>query len=318
MDKTPTDDAARALAATYIRQQVKQLARWLDKLPEPKSHKPVHKVRVATRRLKAAFAMLGKCFDPDDVHTWNQRFKKLRKALGPARDVDVQIKFLRGVLKNASKDHRPGVKLLLSESRKQREQHQPNVSKAARKLKKSGVVREVDRRMNNARKGWDKEDPLLSEAVFLLCREALTERLEALMEKDHVLDDPEDHHGHHQMRIAAKHLRYTCEIAHLAMGDPVVPVQDAAEHMQDLLGEVHDCDVWVDHLQELLAGEGPTLDATTRPGVEMLSADRREHREEMFRQAREFWKKVLDQGRPDCLRGYLHRDPAEVVSTVHI
>jgi CHAD domain-containing protein len=262
--------------------------------------------------------MLGECFDPDDVHAWGRQLKELRKGLGPARDCDVQIKFLKGVRKDTSQRDQPGVDLLLKESKKQRKQLQSAVSKAAEKLRKSGTLKDVDRRMKDALSEWGNNHPLLTEPVFLRCRDAIKQRLDALMEKDHVLKDPEDHEGHHQMRIAAKHLRYTFEIARPALGDPVAPMQDAAEHMQDLLGEVHDCDVWVDHLQELLAGEGPTLDETTRPGVEMLSNDRREHREEMFEQARTFWARVLDEGRPDCLRGYLHRDPAEVVPAVNV
>ena len=56
----------------------------------------------------------------------------------------------------------------------------------------------------------------------------------------------------HDMRIAAKRLRYILEIAHPCFGEyarsAVKPVKD----LQDLLGEIHDCDVQGEEVRELL------------------------------------------------------------------
>ncbi len=318
MDKLPIDDATRALAARYIGKQVKQLRKRLGDLPDPASPKPVHKARVATRRLKAALAMLGEAFDPDDVHRWGEKLRKLRKRLGPVRDCDVQIRFLRTMRKKASRRDRPGVELLLEESRKQRRQQQPKVAKTARMLGASGVLEEIRRRMKRARKAFDDDRPLLTETLLLRCRDAIIHRLDALTDKAHVLENSDDHHGHHQMRIAAKHLRYTLEIAREGLGDVVAPMQDAAEQMQDILGDVHDCDVWVDHLQELLAGDGTSMDETTRPGVEMLSAERREHRRKRFAEMRALWATIREKNIEGELRMFLQRDPAEVADDLHV
>ncbi|MFW5732500.1 MAG: CHAD domain-containing protein [Planctomycetota bacterium] len=318
MDKLPIDDATRALAARYIRKQVNQLRKRLGDLPDPPSPKPVHKARVATRRLKAALAMLGEAFDPDDVHRWDEELKVLRKRLGPARDCDVQIRFLRTTRKKASRRDRPGVELLLEESRKQRRRQQPKVAKAARALQKSGVLDEMKRRMKRVQEAFDDDGPLLTETVFLRCRDAILHRLDALTDKAYVLEDADDHHGHHQMRIAAKHLRYTLEIARGGLGDVVAPMQEAAEQVQDILGDIHDCDVWVDHLQELLSGDGTALDEATRPGVEMLSAERREHRRERFAEMRALWATIREENIEGELRMFLQRDPAELVDDLHV
>jgi CHAD domain-containing protein len=318
MDRLPTDDATRALAARYIRAQIRQLDKRLDNLPDPSSLKPVHKARVATRRLKAAFVMLGEAFDPDDVDRWGKALKKLRKSLGPARDCDVQIRFLRTMRKTASKRDRPGVDLLLTESRKRRRRLQPRVTKAATALRSSGVLKEMKRRMKRAQRDFNDERPLLTETLFLRCREAIVHQLDSLDDKAPVLNDADDHPGHHQMRIAAKHLRYTLEIAQEALGQAVQPMREAAERVQDILGDVHDCDVWVDHLQELLAGEGPTLNAETRPGVEMLREERREHRRRRFAEMRSLWADLREENVEGELRMFLQRDPAEVARDVHV
>ena len=57
---------------------------------------------------------------------------------------------------------------------------------------------------------------------------------------------------HHQMRICAKKLRYTME--HFA---PLYPNELAGEierikAFQDVLGEMHECDVWIDYIPKFI------------------------------------------------------------------
>ena len=49
----------------------------------------------------------------------------------------------------------------------------------------------------------------------------------------------------HDMRIAAKRLRYVLEIAEPALGPAARDGAKAARKLQELLGEIHDCDVQV-------------------------------------------------------------------------
>jgi CHAD domain-containing protein len=47
----------------------------------------------------------------------------------------------------------------------------------------------------------------------------------------------------HDMRIAAKRLRYILEISGFCFGAPGRRAEAAARELQDVLGEIHDCDV---------------------------------------------------------------------------
>lgn len=47
----------------------------------------------------------------------------------------------------------------------------------------------------------------------------------------------------HDMRIAAKRLRYVLETTEFCFGRPAESARDAAKQLQDVLGELHDCDV---------------------------------------------------------------------------
>ena len=58
----------------------------------------------------------------------------------------------------------------------------------------------------------------------------------------------------HDMRIACKRLRYLLEIFGIAFGDRPRAVQlDQIAELQDLLGDIHDCDVQIPMLEEHLA-----------------------------------------------------------------
>ena len=56
------DSGYRLLAARYIRRQVRQLAEQLDGVRAAEDIEFVHRARVATRRLRAALRLFGKCF----------------------------------------------------------------------------------------------------------------------------------------------------------------------------------------------------------------------------------------------------------------
>ncbi len=86
--------------------------------------------------------------------------------------------------------------------------------------------------------------------------------------------DPEEVVALHDMRIAAKRLRYILEITHPAFGPYAQAAVRYVKDLQDLLGELHDCDVQAPEvaafLEELVeadaaalverAGDAPDLD----------------------------------------------------------
>lgn len=64
--------------------------------------------------------------------------------------------------------------------------------------------------------------------------------------------DPREIDALHDMRIAAKRLRYALEIFGDLYGPYAVKAAKRAKEVQDLLGEIHDCDVLLPRVQALL------------------------------------------------------------------
>ena len=55
----------------------------------------IHRMRVASRRLRAALPLFAGCFPKKEYKHWENEIKQITRSLGRARDLDVQIAFLR-------------------------------------------------------------------------------------------------------------------------------------------------------------------------------------------------------------------------------
>ncbi len=77
-------------------------------------------------------------------------------------------------------------------------------------------------------------------------------RLQELLELGDAIYVPSDGAKLHDLRIAAKRLRYAIELFAAAWNDETLPFAKSVSKLQSYLGEVHDCDVWTEKLSERL------------------------------------------------------------------
>ena len=124
--------------------------------------------------------------------------------------------------------------------------------------------------------------------------------------------EPGDIDAQHDMRIAAKRLRYVLESTEFCLGRPAQTARRRARDLQDVLGELHDCDVMLPrvetHLAELReadaavvrkrAGRASDIDPrlaarashrTSYRGLEILIVYLQARRDLLFDRFREFW-----------------------------
>lgn len=78
---------------------------------------PVHDMRVATRRLRAALEIFEPCFPPKRHRKALKRVKALADALGERRDRDVAIEFLEKFASDAAPSDRAALATLVEELR---------------------------------------------------------------------------------------------------------------------------------------------------------------------------------------------------------
>ena len=65
----------------------------------------------------------------------------------------------------------------------------------------------------------------------------------------------------HDMRIAAKRLRYVLELIGFCLGDVGAEAQARARELQEVLGDIHDCDVMLERIAASHAREPAGFDA---------------------------------------------------------
>ena len=303
----PVDDSYRLLAAQYLRQQARALRQQVDGTRKAEDVECLHQARVASRRLRSGLRMFGGVFGRKKRRKWRRSIRRLTRGLGAARDRDVQMILLEDVLACLSDEAaRAGIERLLLRTGRQREALQRKVVKALDRLDRSGVLKDIRSTTKAMISDLKAEGVTIqSPLVFLRAERMILRRLEKLLTYQDCLDDPADKPRHHAMRIVTKRLRYTMEICGPVYEGALDEAIQAAKDLQTALGEVHDCDVWMDRLPAFAEAErGRTREyfgdggpyERLRAGIEYLQADRRRRRDEAFADAAEQWRRIAGRG----------------------
>lgn len=258
----------------------------------------VHRARVASRRLRAALPLFQKCFPPKKSKRWLKEIRKVTRALGEARDTDVQLVRLRefhACLSEAR--HKAGIRRLILRLEQKRMLLQEPVTGAVRRLEKSGVIEEMGKHfLSFDRQG--KDAPQGSAALYQLSTRSIQDRLDKFLAFDSITAQPEKIEELHQMRIAAKRLRYTIEVFAPLYNSRIKPHLNAVKEAQEILGEIHDCDVWAEALPRFIEEERRrTIDywgsakpmSRIIPGIQILNEDRHKARWEQYALFQEKW-----------------------------
>jgi CHAD domain-containing protein len=96
---------------------------------------------------------------------------------------------------------------------------------------------------------------------------------------DHALA-PDAGPAQHDMRIAAKRLRYALEIVGPCIGEEAKAARDAVKRLQSVLGDLHDCDLMLPKVES----------------IGSLAAILRDRRERLFHDFVELWQAEASKG----------------------
>lgn len=288
----------------------------------------IHRMRVASRRLRAALPIFAECFGKAAYRRWRREIREVTRALGAARDADVQIAFLRSYLATVPAEGAPrfglhfsaetggaailaaplrtGVECLLLRLLQRRAALQPAVAAAMDDLEAAGTAGAIAAACRERMAGADVRSAYAFEQAFVhisLC-------LDDLFSHAASVADPAAEKEHHAMRIAAKRLRYTMEtFAPLYPGELKSEIA-ALKKLQDYLGDIHDCDVWAAFLPGFLEEERERCRtyfghegamAAIEPGILRLREERMARRRALFDDFAAYWADLGRSGSWDGL-----------------
>jgi hypothetical protein len=94
-----------------------------------------------------------------------------------------------------------------------------------------------------------------------MSREVILGRLKELEKLSNRLFNPFEVETLHEMRIAAKRLRYAIELFQSCWGHSIATYAKRAARVQTALGDLHDCDVWIENIGKQINNARKNKDA---------------------------------------------------------
>ena len=233
----------------------------------------VHKTRVTSRRLRTALTLFSFCFPKKQFKTWQKEIKKVTRLLGEARDLDVQITFIQQYIKKQKAPiEKDTLNLLLKDHKAQRKRKQTFVEKGLDELKAtntiSDFIKSAEQTISNLKKNtFDSKSVLKRAHLQISCR------IDDFLSMEPYVHQANKKTEHHQMRIYAKKLRYTMECFAPLFKNKLEKEIKNMKAFQDLLGEMHDSDVWIDYIPKFKEKIQNKLETTKKLNSANLNRD---------------------------------------------
>ena len=271
----------------------------------------IHRARVASRRLRAALPLVTDCLPGKNAARGTRQIRDVTRALGEARDADVQIERLdKFNQKLTEKKYRPGISRLRLRLWQKRQSLQAHVVSAMNDLLEGQVLDEMLAVLLPLAER-SASVYLFTPTLYQHSFRAIHNRLEAFLSYDAIVSQPEKVTELHEMRIAAKWLRYTMETFSSLYASQLKPQLQAVRKAQEGLGEIHDCDVWQAFLPDFVEEEKQRIRdyfgherplKLLLPGIHYFEQDRAQARAAQYEEFAADWQKWQLDGLWDDLR----------------
>lgn len=206
----------------------------------------VHQARVASRRLREALPVLGATANEVALDRAKSRVRRITRALGPVRELDVTLSLLAELEGKGAAPARgiQRVRAAVIEERQKRRRAMLAEITPSRldKLRKRLVEVAAPTEQRRPTRGTLAE---AAEQTVMRAKNlrAAIDRAGGIYLADRL----------HRVRIEAKKLRYALEIQRELSKSKSMARLNRLKHQQDLLGRIHDLEVLIEHTREVQA-----------------------------------------------------------------
>ena len=238
------------LGAETLLTRIKELENQVDGAKKNEDIEHIHKLRVASRRLRAALNIFEECFPRKRMKVWRRAVKNLTTSCGAARDADVLIVFLENYSTHLEPRAAGGIEYLIRIQKARRLLMQSDVVKVLDSLKASGVLFDLSDVCSAIERSKDNGNiSIKTISTYKKAHNRIVARLDELLALSRFVHDRSAIIKHHELRIAAKRLRYTMEIFSTIYKNGLKDQIALMKQFQDVLGEMHDYYVWTQDLR---------------------------------------------------------------------
>jgi CHAD domain-containing protein len=253
-----------------LRAQVNALCGHREAALNWKDPEGVHDMRVLSRRLRSSIHDFRPYLRKGSLQ--RPKLRTIAARLGEVRDIDVALIALQQLRSKTKGPAAEGIKLLVAELRSRRRTARVTLTNSLQDQAIEDFRKEFLTKLRAILIVVPSEPQTETYASPLavsfrsLGTEIISARLKDFVSASPCLYTPYQIKKLHQLRILAKRLRYSMELFALCWGKEMEAMAKEVAQLQTSLGELHDCDVWI---QDLGARLKRTVRKTARDEVEL-------------------------------------------------
>jgi CHAD domain-containing protein len=290
----PADEMIRLA----LRSQLKAMCGLRERALNWSDPEGVHDMRVMSRRMRSAISDFKPFLRKPGLAI--TRLRRIARSLGAVRDEDVALAALEELKSHTHGEAADGIELLAAERRERQAQARADLEKAisARAVKEFRAdlqhhLDEVSTIRPRSAAGQQAAAPTLD--FGRVGMEVLAGRLEEFRKASQYIFTPFEIKEIHELRILAKRLRYSLDMFECCWGNEARLTAKEIAALQTSLGELHDCDVWIEdlggRLRRLARGDpNDPAKISARAGFTWLLRHFSRERMEHYRDALERWQ----------------------------
>jgi CHAD domain-containing protein len=292
--KSPGVQAEDTLAEAGRKVLRFHLARMLAREPgtrlgaEPEE---LHGMRVATRRMRAAWRVFGDAYRPGRTRRYRRDLRDVAARLGAVRDLDVLIDGLASYQATVPASDRQAFEPLMAAWRTRREEARVLL---LRTLDSGRYLRFVEQYREFVQTDGLAVLPV-SPTTPHRVRDSMPSRIWAAYEHVRAFEPVlrwADVETLHELRIAAKWLRYTIEFVREPLGAEATPLIERVVALQDHLGYLHDADVAANLARTYLVEHAGELSEAETAAIARYLVERERELQRLRRTVGAPWRRV--------------------------
>jgi CHAD domain-containing protein/adenylate cyclase class IV len=270
------------------------LARMLTQEPgtrEGSDPEALHRMRVATRRMRAAWRVFGEGFQRGRTKRHRRRLREVAGRLGAVRDLDVLIEAGEAYLATQSRTEQRAAAPLFAAWREQRDDARILL---VRELESDGYKRWVDDFRDFVRNEGAGAAAVIPTAPHRI-RDRAAGQIWTAYEQVRAYEPVlrwADVATLHELRITAKWLRYTLEFVRECLGPDAAALIARVTAMQDHLGLMHDADVAASMARAFLVERSGRLSEVESAAIGRYLMDREREVARLRRTVGPVWRGV--------------------------
>jgi CHAD domain-containing protein len=270
------------------------LARMIDREPgvrEGKDIEDIHKMRVATRRQRAAWRVFGEAFRKRRTRSYRDGLRDVARRLGAVRDLDVQLEGIDAYRADQPVTEQRALEPLIGSLRQHRDDARVLL---IRELDSGAYARFVDDYLDFVRTEGAAARPVNASAPHRV-RETAPSRIWAAYEQVRSYEPIlrwADVPTLHELRIAGKWLRYSLEFVQEPLGDDALPLIAKVTALQDHLGLMNDASVAASMTRTFLVERAGELSSAETAGIGRYLVDREREVGRLRRTIGPTWRRV--------------------------